>query len=86
MLIKKEMDPFAYNEAALPGLFPERERFYMERDELREVLMTLRARYGRRRLFRIAEVADAIATVRRYDPPTPVRREIRRLDWNMRDE
>lgn len=79
------MDPFGYNGANLPAFF-QRQRFQIERDELREVLNELRARYGRRRLFRVADVADAIATVRRQDPRTPVRVEMRRLEWNLKDE
>lgn len=58
-------DQFGYMGAAFPAYVPERDRFRPERDELSEVMAVLRSRFSRRRLFRVADVADAVATVRR---------------------
>lgn len=82
-------DVFGYVGAAYPGLIPPREQFRPERDELAQVMALLRSRYSRRRLFRIADVADAVATVRRERdecPGTeerPVPMTVRRLNINM---
>lgn len=88
------MDAFGYQAAAFPGLAPERIRYQVERDELQQVMASLRARYGRRRLFRIADVAEVVRELRRDrdfttpQPVTPKREEpptIRRLyiDCNL---
>lgn len=83
------VDAFGYLGASLPGLAPERDRFRPERDELREVMAVLRSRFSRRRLFRVADVADAVATVRRerdIAPSTverPVPLTVRRLHIDM---
>lgn len=82
-------DQFGYLSAALPGLAAERDRFRPERDELAEVMAVLRSRFSRRRLFRVADVADAVATVRRERdsaPSTverPVPLTVRRLHIDM---
>lgn len=70
-----------------------------DREELRNVLHMLRVRYGRRRLFRVADVTDAVLAVRRTmprAPATPERfevgapstpdREVKRLRWTLQDE
>lgn len=72
-------DNFGYMGAYAPGLVPDRST-RVERDELQEVMMDLRMRFGRRRLFRVAEVAESVRTVRRrrIDPDyidTPPRTE-----------
>lgn len=83
------VDAFGYLGAALPGLAAERDRYRPERDELAEVMAVLRSRYSRRRLFRVADVADAVATVRRERdsaPSTverPVPLTVRRLHIDM---
>lgn len=40
-----------------------------ERRELRELLLRLRARYGRRRLFRVGDVANIVREIREEVPP-----------------
>jgi len=80
------MDYFGYFATQAP------EAYARERDEMREVISHLRHRYGRRHLFRVADVAEAVMRVRfgetiedfatpRYVPaadvaPTPKRVEI----------
>lgn len=74
------MDPFAY--------FPRENVRVLERDragerirdgwspdrrELRELIGTLRARYGRRRLFRVADVEETLDMIRGREPRTVLR-------------
>lgn len=86
------MDAFGYQAARYPGLAPERVPYQIERDELQQVMASLRARYGRRRLFRIADVAEVVREIRRErdfatpQPVTPRREEpptVRRLHIDM---
>lgn len=82
-------DQFGYVSASLPGLAAERDRYRPERDELAEVMAVLRSRFSRRRLFRVADVADAVATVRRERDSAPATVErpvpltVRRLQIDM---
>lgn len=88
------MDNFGYNAAINyadgAGVPNPRVILRDERDELRDVIVTLRNRYGRRRLFRMEDVEAAIRevrTVRRLDPVTPeYLQERKRLRWTLNDE
>jgi len=59
------MDPFGYIGAELPALAAPRDRYSPDREEMYELLQELRSTYGRRRLFRTRDVADAIEGIRR---------------------
>lgn len=53
--------------------------FSRDRGELRDVLRMLRERYGRRRLFRLAEVEAVVCDIANRLPPTP--ETVRRIDF-----
>lgn len=62
------MDPFGYHAARVAVQSPDRvdygDRYRAQRDELGALLRRLRHRYGRRRVFHVADVEDAIRDIR----------------------
>lgn len=78
-LIDGSVDMFGYHD---PGFLrvPARQRFRLERDELSAVMSELRRKYGRRRLFRVADVQAIVEVIRRErrddggDTPPTVKR------------
>lgn len=86
------MDYFGYEQVPQvpqdPPPLPD--RYQVERDELQQVMAALRRRYGRRRLFRVADVAEVVRALRRDrdfqspGPATPPRRETPRTVRRLR--